>query len=134
MKRIPLKNIPFQYKQIFYFFIISAFIFLIGYAFTDGYNQLFIEHHYYLSSKFFFIEPENYALIETHTSFNFFLVSLFFATICLMVGIIILFVTLPIYLYSKDKDRKYKAGGLVKTTLCFIIATGATLLGSFMLS
>lgn len=52
------------------------------------------------------------------------------SSICLAISILILFVCTPIYLFSENLERSKKAGGLVKTTLGFIIASGTVVIGT----
>ncbi len=49
---------------------------------------------------------------------------------CLSISTLILSISLPIYLFSSDEMKCQKAGGLVKTTLGFIIASGAGLIST----
>jgi hypothetical protein len=52
------------------------------------------------------------------------------STFCLLVSLLVLLVCLPIYLWSSNEKRSVKAGGLVKSSLGFIIASGAGVLAT----
>ena len=52
------------------------------------------------------------------------------SSFCLFLSTLILIVVLPIYLFSQNVERSRKAGGLVKTTLGFIVAAGGGVIGT----
>ena len=52
------------------------------------------------------------------------------SSFCLCVSSLTLAVVLPIYLFSKDEGRVQRAGGLVKTTLGFVVAAGTGVIGT----
>lgn len=43
---------------------------------------------------------------------------------CLIISMIVLFISLPVYLFSQNESVSQKAGGLVKTSLGFILTSG----------
>lgn len=54
-----------------------------------------------------------------------------FAGLCLVTGILVLLISFPVYLFSSNKERSKKAGGLVKSSFAFVTATGAACLKLF---
>ena len=52
---------------------------------------------------------------------------------CLLVGLLVLSISLPVYLFSKNAARAQRAAGLVKSSLRFVIAVGGTVAASFAL-
>jgi hypothetical protein len=52
------------------------------------------------------------------------------SSFCLFVSALMLVVLLPIYLFSQDTDRIPQGGGLVKTTLGFIVTAGGGVIGT----
>ncbi len=52
------------------------------------------------------------------------------STFCLTMTTIVLVFALPIYLFSADRERSRKAGGLVKTAFGFLIASGSAVIGT----
>ena len=60
--------------------------------------------------------------------------SIAFTAVCILVAVIVLFICLPVFLKSDDKDKAKRAGGVVKTCLGFIIASGTTLISGFVIS
>jgi hypothetical protein len=49
---------------------------------------------------------------------------------CLGIAALVLFIALPIYLLAEDPARVRRAGGILKTTLGFILASGAGVIGT----
>ncbi|CAH1041711.1 hypothetical protein [Halomonas sp. TD01] len=60
--------------------------------------------------------------------------SVTFTAICILIAVIVLFISLPIFLKSEDEQKAKRAGGIVKTCLGFIVASGTTLVGGFVIS
>ena len=60
--------------------------------------------------------------------------SVTFTAICIFIAIIVLFISLPIFLNSDDEQKAKRAGGIVKTCLGFIVASGTTLVGGFVVT
>jgi hypothetical protein len=54
-----------------------------------------------------------------------------FCAAAFAVSFLILLACLPIYLFSKDKERIKRAGGLVKTSLGFIVTSAGGILATF---
>ncbi|SCY81188.1 hypothetical protein [Desulfoluna spongiiphila] len=60
--------------------------------------------------------------------------SIVFTAICIFIAIIVLFISLPIFLKSDNENKAKRAGGIVKTCLGFIVASGTTLVGGFVIT
>ena len=53
-----------------------------------------------------------------------------FSSLAAIVSTLVLFLTLPIYLYSSNQQRVARAGGLIKTTLGFLLGSSTTILAT----
>ena len=75
----------------------------------------------------YLIPPSKNPLDVSSVVVNF---GLTFCFIVVIISLLILFICLPIFLFSSDEDRVFRAGGLVKTTLGFFITGSSAIMAT----
>lgn len=56
--------------------------------------------------------------------------AMIFSVGCFIVSVLILLLTIPVYIFSGDTNKSMKAGGLAKTCLQFLFASGTAVLAT----
>lgn len=56
--------------------------------------------------------------------------AMIFSAGCFVVSVLILFVSIPVYIFSNDTNKSKRAGGLAKTCMQFLFGSGAAVLAT----